>query len=73
MYLEAPGAVTSQGRRKSIDTVTVRLARSAGPFYIGTDQPDASLQPSGATVPWGVSPATSLGPVAPPYPGHGLS
>ena len=52
MYLEVPGGVTVQGRRKEIDQVIVRVAQSGAPFQIGTNQPDQSLQPNNQAVPW---------------------
>lgn len=53
MYLEAasPEGGTIQGRRKNIQAVTVRMESSRG-MQVGSNQPDASTQPNGATVPW---------------------
>ena len=51
MYLEAPGGLTVQGRRKNIYNMTVRVVNSRG-WEAGANQPDASTQPYGATVPW---------------------
>ncbi len=50
-YLDVPGGATIQGRRKLIPNVTVRLDQSRG-IQVGVNQPDASVQPNGATVPW---------------------
>ncbi len=52
LYLEPPGPVTAQGRRKAIYAVTARVEASRG-FSVGTNQPDAAAQPYGAAVPWG--------------------
>src|SRR5258706_3481 len=50
-YLDVPGGQTIQGRRKLIPNVTVRLDESRG-IQVGVNQPDASVQPNGATIPW---------------------
>ncbi len=42
-YLDPQGGVTQQGQRKKIAAVTARIEAS-GPFEIGTNQPDASVQ-----------------------------
>lgn len=52
LYLNIPGPVTDQGRRKTIYNVVARVSSTAGPFEIGTNQPDSSTQPGGAVVPW---------------------
>lgn len=52
LYLDIPGGITIQGRRKEIDTVVVRVWATGVPFKVGTNQPDASIQPGGADVPW---------------------
>ena len=52
LYLDPPGQVTAQGRRKTIFAVTARVEASRG-FSIGSNQPDAAIQPFGATLPWG--------------------
>ena len=65
MYLDPQTPVTTQGRRKSIYNVVARVENSGGPFYIGTDQPDASTQPNMANTPW-----TNLVPVPVPFPGQ---
>ena len=44
-------ADTPQGKRKSIPFVILRVEDSRG-FSAGTNQPDASVQPNQATVPW---------------------
>lgn len=54
MYLDAPnrtGGGTTQGKRKNIQAVTVRVEASRG-LQVGTNQPDQSTQPNNATVPW---------------------
>lgn len=52
MYIDVPSQVTSQGRRKTAFDVVVRVQNTPGPFEIGANQPDASIQPSGQTIPW---------------------
>jgi hypothetical protein len=52
MYLDIPGGVTVQGRRKEIDQVIARVYNSGMPFQVGVNQPDASTQPNQTTVPW---------------------
>lgn len=58
MYLDPPSPEgTTQGKRKNIFGVTVRLEASRG-YSLGTNQIDSSTQPNGATVPWtGLYPA----------------
>lgn len=52
LYGDIPGeAPTVQGRRKNIYAVTARVEHSRG-FSIGTNQPDASVQPNQSTVAW---------------------
>jgi len=51
MYLEVPSQTTTQGKRKDIQAVTVRVEGSRG-FSVGTNQPDQSTQPNNATIPW---------------------
>lgn len=52
LYLEPQGLQeTSQGARKNVYSVTVRMESSRG-MTVGTNQPDASTQPNNATVPW---------------------
>lgn len=51
MYSDTPAPSTVQGKRKDIFGVTVRMEASRG-MQIGTNQPDSSTQPNGATVPW---------------------
>lgn len=52
LYLDPQGTPTTvQGKRKNIYSVTVRVSSSRG-ISVGTNQPDASTQPNGATVPW---------------------
>jgi hypothetical protein len=50
LYLDLPGPVTVQGRRKELDQVIVRVASSATPFDVGANQPDASLSPNGDAI-----------------------
>lgn len=50
-YLEPAGPMTAQGKRKNIYSVTVRVEASRG-LQVGTNQPDASTQPSGNPVAW---------------------
>jgi len=51
LYLEMPAQVTVQTRAKNVSYVVARVFQSRG-WEIGTDQPDASTEPNGATVPW---------------------
>lgn len=52
MYLDPPArGDTSQGKRKDIFGVTVRMEASRG-MSVGTNQVDASTQPNNASVPW---------------------
>lgn len=51
LYMEVPDQATIQGKRKNIQAVTVRVESSRG-FSLGSNQPDQSTQPNGATVPW---------------------
>lgn len=55
MYLDA-GQPTIQGKRKDIQSVTVRVEESRG-IQAGTNQPDQATQENNMTVPWGVLPA----------------
>lgn len=48
---------TPQGKRKSIPAVILRTELSRG-FSAGVNQPDASIQPNQATVPWPQGPGT---------------
>jgi hypothetical protein len=52
MYLDIPGPVTVQGRRKFINQVITRVANSGLPFDIGVNQIDASTTQNQVTVPW---------------------
>ncbi len=52
LYLDVPGGVTVQGRRKTIDNAVVRLEASGMPFEVGANQVDASTQPGGVEKPW---------------------
>jgi uncharacterized protein YneR len=51
MYLEVNSERTLQGQRKNVQSASVRLEKSRG-VQVGTNQPDASVQPNNATVPW---------------------
>ena len=51
LYLDPESNVTVQGKRKNIGSVIVRTEKSRG-LQLGTNQPDSSTQPNGATVPW---------------------
>lgn len=52
LYLDPLGMpTTTQGKRKNIQAVTVRMEASRG-MSVGTNQPDQSTQPNSATVPW---------------------
>lgn len=51
LYLDPPSSETTQGKRKNIYAVTVRLEASRG-MQVGANQPDQSTQPNNATVPW---------------------
>lgn len=52
MYLDPQGVPeTVQGNRKDIPAASIRIEASRG-IQVGTNQPDASTQPNGATVPW---------------------
>ena len=50
-YLEAPAQTTTQGARKNISSVIVRVEASRG-LQVGANQVDASTQPNNANVPW---------------------
>jgi hypothetical protein len=52
LYLDMPGAVTVQTRRKEFDQVIARIADAGMPFQVGCNQPDQSVSPNMATVPW---------------------
>ncbi len=65
LYMDFPAPTTVQGQRKSIGDIVIRVQDTPGPFEIGTNQPDASIQPGGRTVPW-----ANMSPVAPPFPGQ---
>jgi hypothetical protein len=51
LYLDLPGPVTVQGRRKELDQAIIRVTSSATPFDVGANQPDASLNP-GKSATW---------------------
>ena len=67
MYLDVPGPMTVQARRKEIDQVAVRVDHSGLPFDVGVNQPDASLQPNQANVPW-TNMTAQQGPLSGPTP-----
>lgn len=50
-YLDAPAQTTTQGKRKNIQAVTVRLFESRG-LQVGANQPDQSIEPNNALIPW---------------------
>lgn len=51
LYLDPPAQTTTQGKRKDVQAVTVRVEQSRG-IQVGTNQPDASVQPNNAALPW---------------------
>lgn len=52
LYLDPPEeGGTTQGKRKNIYNVTVRCETTRG-ISVGSNQPDSSVQPNFATVPW---------------------
>ncbi len=51
VFLDAPDQHTSQGKRKNLYAVTVRVQNSRG-LKMGSNQPDASFQQNNANVPW---------------------
>lgn len=53
LYLDPPGQPggTTQGKRKNLFGVTVRMESSRG-MSVGANQPDSSTQPNNATIPW---------------------
>lgn len=51
MYLDPPSQVTTQGKRKDIQSITLRLESSRG-MVVGTNQPDQSTEPDFAIIPW---------------------
>lgn len=63
LYFDTPAPVTVQGRRKRIYNVVLRVEDTGGPFQLGTNQPDASVQPGGANVPW-----ANMSDETPPFP-----
>ena len=50
LYLDPEGP-TSQGKRKNVNSVVVRMESSRG-LKVSTNQPDQSTQPDNALVPW---------------------
>lgn len=50
-YLDTPGPVTVQGKRKNVYSVTLRAEASRG-MEVGTNQTDASTLPNGNNVAW---------------------
>lgn len=64
LYLDMPGAnPTIQGRRKTIFDLSVRVENTGGPFEIGANQPDQSVQADNLAVAW-----ANLTELSPPYP-----
>lgn len=52
VYLDPPSQTgTTQTKRKTVNSVGVRMESTRG-ISIGTNQPDTSVQPDNATVPW---------------------
>lgn len=51
LYLETPGGGTIQGRRKQAYDVVLRVEASRPP-QVGSNEPDAAVQPNQANVPW---------------------
>lgn len=51
LYLEMPANFTVQTRKKNLYYVTARVYKSRG-WWIGANQPDASVQPDGENIPW---------------------
>lgn len=51
LYLDPPSQMTVQGKRKNIYNIIARVDNSRG-FSVGTNQPDQSVQPNNALVPW---------------------
>lgn len=51
LYLDVAGGPTIQGKRKTIQSVTVRLYKSRG-IKVGANKVDSSTTPSNAIVPW---------------------
>jgi hypothetical protein len=51
LYLDVPGQDSSQGKRKNIYGVTVRMESSLG-MEVGVNQVDASTQPNNANIAW---------------------
>ncbi len=51
LYLDPQQQTTTQGKRKNIQAVTVRVENSRG-IFVGTNQVDASTQPNGVAPAW---------------------
>lgn len=51
MYLDPQTQQTTQGKRKDIQSIILRLEASRG-MTVGTNQPDQSTQPNNAIIPW---------------------
>lgn len=51
LYLDPPAPMTTQGQRKNLQAVTVRVQATRG-ISVGTNQPDASTQPNGQAPAW---------------------
>jgi hypothetical protein len=66
LYLDLPGPVTVQGRRKELDQVIVRVASSATPFDVGANQLDASVSPNGVAIWENMTPIQQQFGVTPP-------
>lgn len=51
MQLEVPAQTTTQGKRANISSAILKVENSRG-LQVGANQPDASMQPNQATIPW---------------------
>lgn len=51
MYIDPASQMTLQGKRKNIQSASIRLEQSRG-VQVGTNQPDQSTQPNNAIVAW---------------------
>lgn len=70
LYLDVPGSITVQGRRKELDQAIIRVANSAMPFEAGANQVDASTTPTEGAVTWVnmTQAATPIDPATPMQP-----
>lgn len=65
LYLDVQQPTTVQGRRKTLGNIAVRVEGTPGPFEVGANQPDASIQPDGRTIDW-----ANMGTMTGPFPGQ---